>query len=370
MTVVPVTGLARRNKAHKGVNLALQGGGAHGAFTWGVLDKFFEDDRIWIDAISGTSAGAMNAVVASQGMNEGGAEGARAALAKFWKAVSDGAGSSPIRRSAAAKAMGDWSLKLSPTYMFFDLWTRMVSPYQFNAFDLNPLRDLVGKMVDFGKVRGGGDMGVYIGATNVETGRVRVFDHHEIGLDEVMASACLPSLYRAVQINGVPYWDGGFMGNPPLFPLLRNSPSNDILIVQINPVVRPGTPTTAMDIQNRLNEITFNSSLLHELRAIDFINRLLEAGKLDAAEYRRMNLHIVQSGERMRALDATSKLNAEWDFLKYLFEIGRESATHWLEAHFDDLGKRSSFNVRELFENEIHVHDAAPHTAHGATKGS
>jgi NTE family protein len=363
----------RRRPDHKGVNLALQGGGAHGAFTWGVLDRFFEDDRIWIDAISGTSAGAMNAIVATQGMYENGAVGAREALAKFWKAVSDGARSSPIRRSTAAKAMGDWSLKMSPTYIFLDLWTRMVSPYQFNPFDLNPLRDLVGGFVDFDKVRGCGDMAVYIAATNVETGRVRVFDHHEIGLDHLMASACLPSLYRSVEIDGTPYWDGGFMGNPPLFPFFRGSPSKDIVIVQINPVERPGTPTTAKDIQNRLNEITFNSSLLHELRAIDFVTRLIESGKLEEGDYNRMNLHVVQSGAEMLALDASSKLNAEWAFLLHLFEIGRETATRWLDANFEDIGQRSSFDVRTMFQGALHDHGtgrgAEAKTTRTATRG-
>ena len=357
------TGPARRRDDHKGVNLALQGGGAHGAFTWGVLDRFFEDDRIWIDALSGTSAGAMNAVVAAQGMTEAGPEGARARLAEFWKAVSDSARTSPIRRTVAAKATGDWSLKMSPSFLFFDLFTRMVSPYQFNPFDLNPLRDLVGSMVDFDKVRGCGDMEIYLGATNVETGRVRVFDHHEIGLDEVMASACLPSLYRAVEIDGAPYWDGGFMGNPPLFPFFRGSPSRDIVIVQINPVFRPGTPTTAADIQSRLNEITFNSSLLHELRAIDFVTRLLDAGKLDEGEYKRIHIHIVQSRKRMRALDATSKLNAEWTFLRHLFEIGRGAASQWLEAHFEDLGQRSSVDMRGMFQGAEHGNAEAPRAA-------
>jgi NTE family protein len=365
MSKSSVTGPARRRPDHKGVNLALQGGGAHGAFTWGVLDRFFEDDRIWIDAISGTSAGAMNAVVAAQGMTEGGAAGARAALAAFWKAVSDRARTSPVRRSLAAKTRGDWSLKMSPSYLFFELFTRLVSPYQFNPFDLNPLRDLVGSMVDFDKVRGCGDMEIYLGATNVETGRVRVFEHHEIGLDAVMASACLPSLYRAVEIDGTPYWDGGFMGNPPLFPFFHGSQSNDIIIVQINPVFRPGTPTTAQDIQNRLNEITFNSALLHELRAIDFVTRLLDSGRLEPGEYQRMHIHIVQSRKRMRALDATSKLNAEWSFLQHLFEIGRDAASRWLEAHFDDIGQRSSVDIRQMFQGEAGSRPVGSSTAVG-----
>ena len=350
MTARPKRGPGRRNAGHKGVNIALQGGGAHGAFTWGVLDKFFEDDRIWVEAISGTSAGAMNAVVAAHGMHENGAEGARQRLAEFWRAVSDAARLSPFQRSPWAKATGSWSLDTSPGYVMTTVLQRMASPYDINPLRIDPLRDLVDQLVDFRKVRGCGDMGVFLSATNVETGRVRVFEREEITLDTVMASACLPFMFQAVEIDGVPYWDGGYMGNPPLFPFFHHSKSSDIMIVQINPVLREGTPTGAAEIQNRINEITFNSSLLHELRSIDFVTRLLDAGKLDPAEYRRVNVHIVHARKRMRHLDASSKLNAEWAFLQHLFEIGRRTAEQWLEDHFDDLGKRSSVDIRQMFQ--------------------
>ncbi|NQW09890.1 MAG: patatin-like phospholipase family protein [Alphaproteobacteria bacterium] len=354
-TAKPVTKSAsasspRRAARHeKSINIALQGGGAHGAFTWGVLDRLFEDDRIWVEAISGTSAGAMNAVVAAQGMFDGGAEGARESLRSFWRSVSEAASGSPYRRIPSAIMAGDWSLKASPSYVFFDLLSRMVSPYEMNPFDINPLRKLVGELIDFEKVRACQDMHIFIAATNVETGRVRVFSRDEMELDAVMASACLPSMFKAVEIDGVPYWDGGFMGNPPLFPFFHGSPSNDIVIVQINPVFRAGAPKTAKDIQNRLNEITFNGSLLHELRSIDFVTRLIEDGKLDPSEYKKMHLHIIQSRKRMRELDASSKLNAEWDFLQHLFEIGRDVAGKWLKAHFHDLGERSSVDIRQMF---------------------
>lgn len=354
---------SRRGPHHKGVNIALQGGGAHGAFTWGVLDKIFEDDRIWVDAISGTSAGAMNAVVAAQGMYDGGAVGAREALGTFWRAVSDLGRTSPYRRSLAAQVSGDWSLKTSPSYVWFDILSRLVSPYELNPFNVNPLRDLVGKLVDFGKVRACEDMAVMVAATNVETGRVRVFEREEMTLDTVMASACLPRLFQSVKIDGVPYWDGGFMGNPPLFPFFHGSPSDDIVIVQINPICREGEPRTAHDIQNRVNEITFNSALMHELRAIDFVTRLLDAGQLDPERYRRMRMHIIHARKRMRPLDATSKLNVEWDFLRHLFAIGREAAARWLDAHFDDLGARSSVSIREMFEGNARLPEATPVTA-------
>ncbi len=342
---------SRRTERHeKAVNIALQGGGAHGAFTWGVLDKLFEDDRIWIEAISGTSAGAMNAVVAAQGMYENGAEGARARLHQFWEATSRAARASPIQRSAWAHLTGSWSLDDSPGYLMLNMLQRVASPYDLNLFDHNPLRDLVDELIDFKKVRACADMGIFISATNVETGRIRVFERDEITLDAVMASACLPFLYKAVEVDGSPYWDGGFMGNPPLFPFFHTSPSNDIVIVQINPVLREGTPRSAQDIQNRVNEITFNSALLHELRAIDFVRRLLDSGKLDPDEYRRMHMHVIESRKQMRPLDASSKLNAEWAFLRHLFEIGRNAADHWLEDHFDDLGNRSSVRIRQMFQ--------------------
>ena len=350
MTPKPKRGPARRGKAHKGVNIALQGGGAHGAFTWGVLDKLFEDDRIWVEAVSGTSAGAMNAVVAAHGMHEDGAEGARRRLSEFWKAVSDAARISPLQRSAWAKATGNWSLDTSPGYVWFNMLQRMVSPYDFNPFKVDPLREIVDKLVDFDKVHRCTDMGVFLSATNVQTGRVRVFQREEISLDVTMASACLPYLFQAVEIDGVPYWDGGFMGNPPLFPFFHGSPSDDILIVQINPMLREGTPKGAAEIENRINEITFNSALQHELRAIDFVRRLLDAGQLDPEKYRRMRLHIIHSRKRMRKLDASSKMNAEWDFLCHLFEIGRDTAGQWLEDHFDDLGERSSVDIRQMFQ--------------------
>ncbi len=345
------TKTSRRAPRHeKSVNIALQGGGSHGAFTWGVLDRLFEDDRIWIEAISGTSAGAMNAVVAAQGMYENGAEGARARLTAFWKAVSEASRSSPIQRTAWDQFTGNWSLESSPGYQFMNAMKGFASPYDLNPMNLNPLRDLVADMVNFEKVRACSDMDIFIAATNVETGRVRVFERDEISLDSVLASACLPQLYKAVEIDGKHYWDGGYMGNPPLFPFFYNSPSNDICIVQINPVVRPGVPKSAADIQNRINEITFNSPLLHELRSIDFVTRLLEDGKLSEADYRKMHIHIIEARKQMRPLDASSKMNAEWAFLRHLFGIGRDAATRWLTRHYDKIGTGSSVDIRQMFQ--------------------
>ncbi len=340
-----------RSKAHiKSINLALQGGGAHGAFTWGVLDRLFEDGRIWIEAVSGTSAGAMNAVVAAQGMYDGGGDGARAELARFWRAVSTAGRASPIQRSWMDQVMGNWSMDNSPGFLMMDLMSRMASPYDMNPLKINPLRDLVEEFVDFEKVRDCEDMPIFLSATNVETGRVRVFQREEITLDTVMASACLPGLFHAVEIDGVPYWDGGFMGNPVLFPFIDHSPCEDVLIVQINPVKREGTPQTARDIQNRMNEITFNASLTKELRSIHFICRLLAEGRVSANEFRDMKLHMIEGGEALLRLQASSKLNAEWQFLEHLRDIGRAAAGEWIARHFDDIGRKTTLDVGNLFE--------------------
>ncbi len=336
--------------ARKPVNLALQGGGSHGAFTWGVLDRLLEDDRLEIEAISGTSAGAMNAVVMADGLMRDGADGAREGLARFWKAVSDAARGSPIQRSPIDVFMGNWSLDNSPTFLFFDTFSRFASPYETNPLNLNPLRDLVEEVVDFDLVRNCDRMKVFVSATNVETGRVKVFDRHQLTSDMVMASACLPLMFQAVEIDGVPYWDGGFMGNPVLFPFFNSCVSDDIVIVQINPITRPDVPKSAREILNRMNEISFNSSLLREFRAIDFVDRLLEDGKLDPERYKHVLVHRIEAEDEIKPLGASSKLNAEWAFLRQLFDIGRRTADDWLEQNFGDLGSRSTLNIRAMFQ--------------------
>ena len=349
-------GLGRQARHEKTINLALQGGGAHGAFAWGVLDRMFEEDRLWIEALSGTSAGAMNAVVAAQGMYDHGAAGAREALADFWSQVSRAGRASPIQRTVLDRMFGNWSLDAAPGYLMMDMLSRIASPYQTNPFDLNPLRDLVAGFVDFDKVAGEHDMAVFLSATNVETGRVRVFSRAEITLDVIMASACLPFMFKAVEIDGVPYWDGGYMGNPVLFPFTESSPCADILIVQINPLNRPGTPRTARDILNRVNEITFNASLLRDLRAFDHIDRLVEGGKVDAQAVRQMRVHMIDGCDDMLKLSASSKMNAEWAFLTHLRDIGRRAADRWLTAHFDDIGARTTIDLRAMFDGTVAPH--------------
>lgn len=332
----------------KPINLALQGGGAHGAFTWGVLDWLLESELFTLKGLSGTSAGAMNAVVLAAGLHEGGQAGARDALHRFWKAVSDRAWLSPIKRTPLDVIMGQWSLDLSPSYLAFDLASRFSSPYEFNPLNINPLREVVEETVDFELVRACDHLKVFLAATNVHTGKIRVFSGPEITLDAVMASACLPHMFQAVEIDGVPYWDGGYMGNPPLFPLFGTTGTEDTVLVQINPLERKETPRTAREILNRLNEITFNSTLLREMRAVEFVGRLIEEGKLDRKDYQKVRIHRI-AAEDLKPLQSSSKVNAEWSFLTHLRDLGRGAAEVWAGENFAAVGERSSIDLRAEF---------------------
>jgi len=343
--------MATKSDAPKLINLALQGGGAHGAFSWGVLDRLLEDPRVEIEGITGASAGAMNAVALAAGYHAGDRDEARASLRNFWNGVLDEARTSPLQRTPIEAMLGGWGLDASPAYVMFDLVTRLASPYDLNPYNLNPLKDLIVRLVDFDRVRKS-KVKVFISATNVETGRARVWDKKQLAADHVMASACLPWLFQAVEIDGVPYWDGGFTGNPALWPLFENCVSDDVVLVQINPIKRPGAPTTARDIINRVNEITFNSSLLHDLRAIDFVTRLIEAGRLEGTGYRRMLLHAIADEKSLAALGASSKFNVEPAFIDMLFSKGREAAENWLQTSFRHVGARSTVNVRRMFQGE------------------
>jgi NTE family protein len=332
------------------INLALQGGGSHGALTWGVLDRLLEDGRLSIGAISGTSAGAMNAVVLADGMERGGAEGAREALATFWKAVSDAARFSPIQRSLWDRLLGNYSLDHSPGYLFMEGLGRVFSPYELNPTNVNPLRDLLEKQVNFDNVNKCRQVQVFVTATNVRTGRPRIFARGDVTIDSVLASACLPQMYPAVEIGGEAYWDGGFTGNPALYPLVDSRGSRDILVVQINPFVRRELPRSARDIINRVNEVSFNSSLIKELRALAMAqNMLLEAGA--DLGHRKTYFHIIHTDEEVKDLSASSKLNAEWAYLQLLFEKGRGWAGAWLDEHFDAIGNRSTLDLDEVFED-------------------
>ncbi len=345
--------VARKQTGAKIINLALQGGGSHGAFTWGVLDRLLEDPRIYIEAISGTSAGAMNAVVLADGITQGGRDGARQALQDFWTAVAQSAVTSPIQRSAWDVLHGQWSLDSSPSYLFFDLLSRVASPYELNPLNLNPLHNLVSQQVDFERVQHCNKIKLFISATQVRTGRVKVFENEQLSADTVMASACIPTVFQAVEIDGEAYWDGAFMGNPVLFPFTYKCKSRDIVIVQINPLERDKIPTNARDILERMNEITFNASLMKEFRAIDFVRRLIDEGSLDESRYKRLLVHIIHAESQLASLGASSKLNAELEFLKHLKNIGRNTADEWLASNFDQLGKQSTVDLQPLYASNM-----------------
>ncbi len=334
----------------KSINLALQGGGSHGAFTWGVLDYLMEDGRVNIEGISGTSAGAMNAVVFTQGFMEGGAEGARQSLESFWLKISNLATFSPLKRSLMGIFTGNWDISDSPAYVMMDYMSRIASPYELNPFKFNPLRELVETTIDFEKIRTCRDIELFIAATNVRSGKIKIFEGNELTADMILASACLPTIYQAVEVDGIPYWDGGFSGNPPLFPLFQTTESQDIVIVQVNPIERLEVPKTAKEIQNRINEISFNSSLLRELRSIEFVHRLLDENKLDADHYANILVHRIEATEKINPLSSSSKMISEWSFLTHLRDIGREAAKQFLDEHYDNIGVESSLDL----EHEIH----------------
>ena len=333
----------------KRINLALQGGGAHGAYTWGVLDRLLDEERLEVEAISGTSAGAMNAAVFADGMGRGGRAEAKRSLEMFWQNISKAAQYGPLQPSAFDSATTGWNLDHSAAFVAFDMLTRMLSPYQFNPMNYNPLRQVLENSVDFKRLEGCRAVKLFISASNVRTGKVRVFKSGEITPDVLLASACLPFLFQAVTIDGEPYWDGGYMGNPAIFPLIYGAETPDVLIVQANPLGCDRVPTTASDIMNRLNEISFNSSLMREMRAIAFVTDLIDDGKLDSNQYKRVNVHWIEAEKQMRGLGVSSKLNARMDFLLHLKAIGRDVADRWIGHHFDAIGQRSTIDVKEMF---------------------
>jgi NTE family protein len=330
------------------VDLALQGGGSHGAFTWGVLDRLLEEPWLRIDGISGTSAGAMNGAVLVAGFTAGGPEGARSALDAFWKRVSHSARFSPIRRSPLDIMLGRWTLDTSPFYLAFDLASRVFSPYDLAPRGTNPLRDVLADSVDFDQVKRA-PIRLFVTATNVRTGRGRVFRNAEITPDVLLATACLPTLFQAIEIEGEPYWDGGYSGNPTITPLVRECKSRDTLLVAVNPVERPGTPRSAREILDRLNEVSFNATLLKELRMIALLRQVADPGSSEGAQWAHMRIHLIASSV-LPTLGASSKFNAEWDFLCMLRDEGRRSAESFLSTHAGNVGKQSSIALDVLLQ--------------------
>ena len=345
--VVTAPAVIRRNEP-KRINMALQGGGAHGAFGWGVMDKFLEDGRVEIEGLSGTSAGSMNAVVYAYGKLKGN-DGARQALHDFWKAISDAG------QKFAMKKM-PWDIgtahKENPIQDMMKSMMSILSPYQMNPMNYNPLRDVLEQQVDFEELERSQLTKLFICATNVRTGKVKIFHTPEVTASVVLASACLPQVFQAVEINGEHYWDGGYMGNPVLYPLFYYTESRDVVILHINPIERPGPPTTSADIANRLNEITFNSSLIKELRSVYFVQKLLDDGWIKDEHRDKLKyvlIHSVRADNAMSDLSSASKMSSEWGFLTMLRDRGRALATEWLEHNFEHLGVRSTVDLKKEF---------------------
>jgi len=334
----------------KKVNLALQGGGAHGAFTWGVLDRLLEEEDFLIEGISATSAGAMNATVVAYGLALGGPQSARKALDNFWRRVAHAGAASPLQPTPLDRLLGTRSLEGSPSFLWFDFMTRLFSPYQFNPVNWNPLRQVLEQSVDLDRVRSHCcPVKLFLSATNVRSGRIKVFDNDSLSIDAVLASGCLPFLFQAVEIDGEAYWDGGYMGNPAIFPLIYDCATPDVLVVHVNPIARPEIPKTAPEILNRINEISFNSSLMREMRAIDFVTRLIDEDHIKGMALKRMRLHAISDEAAMRTLSIASKLNADLDFLLALKAQGRKAAEGWLAQSWAEVGRGSTVDLRNAY---------------------
>jgi NTE family protein len=340
---------ARKASSAKKINLALQGGGSHGAFTWGVLDQLLADGRLEITGISGASAGALNAVMLADGLTRGGPEEARKRLADFWRATSAGGDLPPIQRALTDRLFSMMPFASAPVQNWFEAMSHYFSPYELNPLNINPLSSLIERFVDFDALGKNKDLALYISTTNVHTGRLHIFAGDKITADVIMASAALPFMFRAVEIDGVPYWDGGYMGNPAIFPFLQTTEAEDVLVVQINPVSRTTTPRTSAEIINRLNEITFNSALISELRTMDFVNQLIDDGRLPRGtgkdQYRRLNIHRIDLGGLGTRLAASSKMKTDFDFFELLHRAGMRAAKKFLDNHFDDIGRQSTIDL-------------------------
>ena len=343
------------------LDLALQGGGSHGAFTWGVLDRLLQDETLPLAGVSGTSAGALNAGVLASGYAQGGRAGARQALRAFWLDVGRGGscfGGTPRLPFDPFNPFGTlagYNLDDNPFYAWFNQFLKGSSPYQFNPYDINPLRNIAARHIDVEAMRTG-PLTLFVTATAVRTGQQRVFSGAELSIDALLASACLPQLFKSVVIDGEPYWDGGYSGNPALWPLIYETPALDVMLVKINPLVRPDLPDSAAEIADRVNEITFNAGLVSEMRAIAFVQKLLREERVDPGRYKNLRLHMVADEEGLAPLHASSKLNTDLHFLEALHALGHAAADRWLAAHRADIGRKSTLDIDQTFLARRAVH--------------
>lgn len=335
----------------KTITLALQGGGTHGAFTWGVLDRLLEDERLGIEGISATSAGAINGALLASGLAQGedGRGAARDLLARFWWHMADAARLGPLQPTPLDRATSRWGLAFSPVYQWGEAITRLFAPSQLNPLDINPLRAVLRAVIDFGAVKRS-PVKLFVSATNVRSGKVRIFQPHEVDEDVILASSCLPHLFPAVEIDGEHYWDGGYVANPAIHPLMRHCDSTEVVIVQVNPIGAREVPVTADAILHRINEISFNASVMREMHALAFITGLYDRGWIDRlAGIKKTHIHLIHHEELMTGLHASSKFNAEPAFIDMLFHAGRDRADAWLSAHFDEIGRGSTIDVSEVY---------------------
>ena len=330
------------------INLALQGGGAHGAFTWGVLDYLLEDGRLDYDGISGTSAGAMNAVAFAHGLLQGSREKARESLTDFWMAV---AKSLPFE-VAVRSADGD-GVTLAPGLKFMLQWSHYLSPNLLNPLDIDPLRTIVEEKIDFERLRCNRKLKLYIAATNANTGKLRIFRRHELNVDAILASACLPTMHRAIEIDGEPYWDGGYSANPAVFPLFEECKSREILMVLLTPLRHKNDPNSAGEIKNRILEIAFNSTFLREMRTFAQLQEFVSRQWFPVGRFERRiaktHFHVIEAEDIIRELPSETKLAANKWFFEMLRDYGRERAKIWLESNATNVGKRSSVQLTDLF---------------------
>lgn len=337
----------------KKISLGLQGGGAFGAFGWGVLDRLLAEERLEIAAISGTSAGAVNAAVVADGYARGGGRaGAREALRRFWRGLSTAATiASPIRPSGLDVAMGGGTLATSPGYQFMQLLAGMLAP-PASPLSMNPFQPLLASLIDFERVRACEEIDLFIPATNIRSGKGKVFTRPELDARMIAASACLPYVFAPVVIDGESYWDGSFVGNPSLSPLVQDGPA-DIVIVQNNPIARPGLPMTMSDIQSRTTEIAFNVSFVREVAAIRHLHGVSDAEDSDIVHPAAVRLHLISGNDALQQLDLSSKFNTEWPFLLRLHALGVETAEHWLDRNLERVGRVSTMDPIPVHEAEL-----------------
>ena len=330
----------------KKIDLALQGGGAHGAFSWGVIDRILDDEHLEIDGVCGTSAGAMNGVCTVYGLNKGGKNLAKHMLVKFWHKISEAGKHSMLQPSWIDKMVSKGNMDFSPTYKFFSMTSENLSPAQFNPLGFNPLEKILKELIDFDELHKMSPPKLFVCATNVRTCEPKIFGFKEITAKAILASACLPYLYKAVEIGGEYYWDGGYMGNPPLQPLIDHTEgTDDILLVQINPVRIKNVPSTIEEIKDRVNEISFNSALMHELKFLQFREELIQQGIKVEGKLQHVYLHHISSDNELAELNLSSKLNTSWDFLMHLKELGYKACDAWIKENYGKLGKQSTFKI-------------------------